>query len=106
MRRMLMTRMLTILGLVVVVSLLQAAEGRGGAGAGNTFSSFSGPAFSATVVLNADSVTAGGVPNGTVAIRLTRASKSSGVLFDSGYVSSFQNGCDGVHGASVQSFEG
>ena len=103
-----MRRMLTILGLVVVVSLFQAAEGRAGAGAGSTFSSFSGPAFSATVVLNADSVTvgAGVVPNGTVAIRLTRASKSSGVLFDSCYVSSFQNGCDGDHGTSVKTFEG
>ena len=101
-----MRRMLTILGLVVMLSLLQAAEVRAGSAAIDTYGSFSGPAFSATVVLNADSVDASAVPNGTVSIRVTRASASSAVLFDSGYVSGFQNGCDGVHGAIKQSFEG
>jgi hypothetical protein len=101
-----MRRMLMILGLVVVVSALQAGEVRAGSAAIDTYSSFSGPAFSATVVVNADSVDVGAVPNGTVAIRVTRASTSSAVLFDSGYVSGFLNGCDGVRGATTPSFEG
>ena len=101
-----MRRMLVTVGLAVIASLLQAAEVRAGAGAGSTFSSFSGPAFGATVVLNADSVHTGAAPNGTVALRVTRASTSSAVLFDSGYVSLFQNGCDGTNGATLVSGEG
>jgi len=101
-----MRRMLTILGLVVMVSLLQAGEVRAGSAAGDTFSSFAGPALSATVVLNADKVTASAVPDGTVAIRITRGNTSSGALFDSGYVSGFQNGCDGTKGAVIPSGEG
>ena len=101
-----MRRMLMILGLVLVTSVLQAADLRAGSAAIDTYGSFSGPAFSAIVVLNADSVDAGAVPNGTVSIRATRASASSAVLFDSAYVSGFQNGCDGVLGAHTQSFEG
>jgi hypothetical protein len=101
-----MSRTLMILGLVLATSVLHAADVRAGSAAISTFASFSGPAFSATVVLNPDSVDAGAVPNGTVSIRLTRASTSSAVLFDSGYVSGFLNGCDGIHGATIQSFEG
>ena len=101
-----MRRTLTILGLVLVTSVLHAADVRGGSAAISTFTSFSGPAFSATVVLNPDSVDLGAVPNGTIAIRLTRASTSSAVLFDSSYVSNFQNGCDGDHGATIKTFEG
>lgn len=102
-----MRRMLTILGLVVMVSLLQAGEVRAGSAAGDTYSSFAGPALSATVVLNADKVSANtAVPNGTVAIKLTRGNTSSGALFDSGYVSGFQNGCDGTNGALIVSGEG
>jgi len=72
-----MRRMLTILGLVVMVSLLQAGEVRAGSAAGDTYSSFAGPALSATVVLNADKVSANtAVPNGTVAIKLTRGNTS------------------------------
>jgi len=83
-----MRRTLRILVLVAMVCLLHAAEARAGAGALDTYASFSGPAFSTTVVLNADAVNiTGPVPNGTVAIRVTRASTSSAVLFDSGYVS-------------------
>jgi len=102
-----MRRMLTILGLVVMVSLLQAAEARAGAGGIDTYRSFAGPAFSATVVLNADAVhTTGAVPEGTVAIKLTRGNTSSGVLFDSGIVSGFTNGCDGTNGATTPTGEG
>ena len=102
-----MRRMLTILGLVMTVSLLQAADVRGGSAAGDTFSSFAGPALGATVVLNADKVTTTGpVTNGTVAIKLTRGNTTSGVLYDSDYVSGFQNGCDGTNGAALISGEG
>ena len=97
-----MRRMLTILGLVVMLSLLQAAEVRAGSAAGDTYSSFAGPALGATVVLNPDTVsTTSTVPNGTVAIKLTRGNISSGVLYDDGYVSNFKNGCDGTNGASI-----
>src|SRR5207245_10456306 len=102
-----MRRMLMILGLVLVTSVLQAADLRAGSAAIDTYGSFSGPAFSATVVLNADSAnTTPPVPNGTVSIRATRASASSAVLFDSAYVSGFQNGCDGVHDTNNPTFEG
>src|SRR2546422_9359813 len=101
-----MGRMLTILGLVVMVSLLQPAEVRAGSAGLGTYSSFAGPALGATVVLNADSVHAGSVPNGTVAIKLTRGNTSSGVLYDDGYVSGFVNGCDGTNGATTPTGEG
>jgi hypothetical protein len=101
-----MRRTVTILGLFVVVVALQAADVLAGSVAGDTYGSFSGPAFSATVVLNADDVTAGDVPNGTVAIKLTRGNTSSGVLFVSGYVVGFANGCDGTNGAAIVSGEG
>lgn len=101
-----MRHVLTFLGLIVMVSLLQAGEIRAGSAAGDTYSSFAGPALGATVVLNADKATAGPVANGTVGIKLTRGNTSSGVLYDSDYVSGFQNGCDGTRGAVIVSGEG
>ena len=94
---------LTVLALVVTVSLLHAAEVLAGASAGFTFSTFTGPAFSATVVLNADAVDNNGlVPDQpTVAIKLTKGNTNSGALFLSGYVAKFANGCDGTLGAST-----
>ena len=101
-----MRRMLTILGLVVMVSLLQAGEVRAGSAAIDTYSSFAGPALSATVVLNADTLHGSSVLPGTVAIKLTRGNTSSGVLYDDGYVSSFAHGCDGINGTATPTGEG
>ena len=101
-----MKRVLIIVGLVMTVSVLATTATWAGSAAGDTYSSFAGPSLNGTVVLNADKVTAGDVPNGTVAIQVTRGSTSAGVLYDSGYVSGFQNGCDGTLGAAIVSGEG
>ena len=118
-----MRRTLTIVGLVVVVSLLHAPEVRAGSPAGELFISFTGPALNATLEINLDSVApdpsgcptpAGdfstthhyvwsGAPcpvNATAAIRLNRGSKASAAIF-AAPLTIFQNGCDGVNGASI-----
>jgi len=108
-----MRRTLTMVGFVILMSLLQAAEVQAGASAGETFISFTGPAFSATVVLNPDSLTLANCdfpgepcPRGTVAIRLSKGNTNSGAIFADTYVAGFANGCDGNQGASIPSGEG
>src|SRR5262245_65341379 len=110
-----MARTMSLLSVVVAVVLLQATEARAGAVAGDVFIGFTGPAFSATVVLNADSVSdpascllpgAACPSQGTVAIRLTKGNVSSGAIFADPFVASFANGCDGTLGATIPSGEG
>ncbi len=110
-----MRRMLAILALVLTGSLFHAAEVLAGASAGTLYVSFTGPALSATVVLNSDSVTDPGScsvtgaacpSQGTVAIRLTKGHVSSGAVFADAYVAGFANGCDGTLGATTESGEG
>ena len=101
-----MKRPLMIAVLVMTVSMLGATAAWAGSAAGDTYSSFSGPSLSGTVVLNPDAVTAGPVPKGTVGIQVTRGSTSAGVLYVSSYVVNFQNGCDGTRGAAIVSGEG
>ena len=101
---------MALLGLVVAASLLEPAEVRAGAAAGDLYVKFRGQAFNATVVLNPDGVTdppscqtpdAACPGKGTVTIRLTRGQKESTAIFVSGPVVAFANGCDGVNGASI-----
>ena len=105
-----MKRTMALLSLVVAVSLLQAAEVGAGAAAADLYVKFRGQAFNATVVLNADAVTdpsscgtvgAACPSQGTVTLRLSRGNRESSVIFVSGPVVSFANGCDGVNGAST-----
>jgi hypothetical protein len=95
------TRM-AVLGLVAAVWLLQVAEVQAGAAAGDLYTSFTGPAFNATVILNPDptepsscAVEGAACPSqGTVSLRLSKGNQSSGVIFVSGPVSQFGLGCD------------
>jgi len=107
-----MKRAIGILSVVIAMLVLQVAEARAGAVAGALWTSFTGPAFSATVVLNADSVTdpssctvsgAACPSQGTVAIQLSKGGVTSGAIFADGYVASFANGCDGTNGATIVS---
>jgi hypothetical protein len=95
---------------LVAVSLLQPAEVRAGAAAGDQYVKFRGQAFNATVVLNPDAVTdpsscqtpgAACPSQGTVTIRISRGQRESAVMFVSGFVANFANGCDGANGAST-----
>src|SRR6266478_5014522 len=100
-----MRRVLTVLALVVAVLLLQGGEVRAGSAAGTFFHSFTGPAFTATVVVNADAVTPSACdllapcPEGTVSIRLQKGGVESSANFVSGAVAHFAFGCDGTNGA-------
>src|SRR2546428_13853185 len=98
-----MKRPLMIAVLVMTVSMLGATAAWAGSAAGDTYSSFSGPSLSGTVVLNPDAVTAGPVPKGTVGIQVTRGSTSAGVLYVSSYVVNFHNGCAGPRGPAIAS---
>jgi len=101
-----MRRLIAILVLVVTALVIQPRDVRAGSAAGETFSTFTGPAFSATAVINLDSTDMNaGVPGKTTtAITISRG-KSAGVLFFAalgGYV----NGCDGTLGAETVTGEG
>ena len=102
-----MRRALTIVAFAGLISLIHAAEVRAGASAGDTYTSFSGPAFSGTVEVNLDRVhTDGSVPGyGTVGIRVSRGNTAAGILFVSQNFGQFANGCDGTFagGATVES---
>jgi hypothetical protein len=95
-----MRRVLTIVAFAGLISLIQAAEARAGASGIDRYATFSGPAFTGTVVLDPDASSAG---KGTVAIRISRGNTGAGVIFDSAFVGGFANGCDGENGASTPS---
>jgi hypothetical protein len=103
-----MRRALTIVAFAGLISLIYAAEVRAGASAGDTYTSFSGPAFSGTAVINLDDVTtsASVPPKGTVALRVSRGNTGAGIVFQSIAFGDFKNGCDGINGASIQTSVG
>ncbi len=88
-----MRRKLIILGVLVLVSLIHTSEVRSGGMAGDIYTSFTGPAFSATVVVNPDKANSppGDCPGGTacpyqgtVAITLSKGNIRSAAIFISG----------------------
>lgn len=110
-----MRRRLMILSVAVLVSLLYTSEGRSGGMAGNLFTTFAGPSFTATVVVNPDGLDSpqGSCPSGfscpnrgTVAITLARGNTRSAAIFVSPVVALFENGCDGTRGALNATNEG